>query len=719
MAWMNRARAMVLCLALCAPAVAMAAGLPAAIAPQAPFPHILTDASQIESIAPGVTYGLYSMRTAEGPVALHVLAVDPRTANVRLSSVLASDRLVSGGETVSAMARRSGAVAGINGDYFDIDNTNEPLNIVVQNGRLLRTPMLRYALAITTAHALLFSEFVFGGNVQLESGNRVPLDAVNVIPAPHAGVSLLTPEYGRVPPTENLTLVALTPLGNDPPFTSYRVRAISDNTTQQPAGYYLGIGLGAYDATGVPAVGDTLLATGSTTPSLQDVATAIGGGPLLVRDGLPFADPDGPSGGEFLTHIPASGAAVTRDGDLLLFEVDGRQADFSIGLTRPQFAAAMIAFGAVNGMAFDGGGSSTIVARHPGDREATVQNSPSDGAERKVADGLFVYNDAPVGPAARLVVDPQSVRAFVGARVPLHIAAVDKAGHPATAAGPPLERVTSDLASVRSGMLLAGSHPGSGTLTVERGRLSADVPVQIFDQAARIEILPHAPNVEPNGRIRLSARAFDAQGYSIALPENLQWTASNGTIADDGTLLVAQDDATVRVRLGRSSSETRVTVGSHTQDLHILSALHFETIPRDGPGSLELGLPCESCVTLRYDFTGDVRAAYASGRVPLPPGTLGLDMDVLGDGKGEVLRVAIENAINERMTFSAARVNWMGWRRISVPLPASLAQPAMLRSIYVLNALGGVALRESGSVALRNVRVLLAGSARDGSKTRR
>lgn len=715
-------RALVFAFALCAAQTAASAAspaLPSAIAPQAPFPHILTDASEIEAVAPGVTYGDYEMRTVEGPLSLHVVAVDPRTSGVRIQSVLASNRLISGGETVSAMARRSDAIAGINGDYFDINNTNEPLNILVQNGRLLRTPMQRYALAITTAHTVFFSEFSFAGNVQMASGNRVPLDGVNAWPAPQGGTALLTPEYGPVPPQDDVTLVALLPLANDTPFTSYRVTAIADNTTEQPAGYYLGIGLDAYAAAGVPNVGDTLVAHDATVPPLHDIATAIGGGPLLVRDGAPFADPDGPGGGEFLKHIPASGAAVTRDGRLLLFEVDGRQADFSVGLTRPEFAAAMIAFGALDGMALDGGGSSTIVVRRPGDRDAQVRNSPSDGVERKVADGLFIYSDAPAGPASRLVVYPQSIRAFGGARVPLRVAAIDRAGHPAAVTGRLLERISPRLATVANDVLVAGSRPGSGTLYVERGDLSTAVPVKIVDDAARIDILPYAPNVKKNGHIRLSVRAYDAQGYPIALPDDVRWSASSGKIAADGTLLAAQQDAVVRVRLGRSTAETRVTVGDHAQTLEIGKALHFETIPRGGPGSMDLGAPCDGCIALQYDFTGDERAAYLSGRVALPGVSLALGMDVLGDGKGEVLRVAFENAINERVALTAARVDWSGWRRVTVRLPASLAQPATLRSIYVVNAMGGPPLRESGSLALRNIDVLLAGSSRKKMKPRR
>ncbi len=62
----------------------------------------------------------------------------------------------------------------------------------------------------------------------------------------------------------------------------------------------------------------------------------------------------------------------------------------------------------------------------------TSSNSPSDGHERPVADGIFVYSTAPTGPAVRLVARPGLVRAIGGAEVPLRIAAVDAAYHVAS-----------------------------------------------------------------------------------------------------------------------------------------------------------------------------------------------------------------------------------------------------------------------------------------------
>ncbi|MGZ3515989.1 MAG: phosphodiester glycosidase family protein [Vulcanimicrobiaceae bacterium] len=693
-----------------APVLSQAGSLPADLDPAPPFPHILTDAPTVSFVAPGVTYGDYEMWTMEGPLSIHVVAVDLHNPNVRVDTALASDRLTSSGETVSSMAARTGAVAGINGDYFDINNTNAPLNILVKGGRLIKTPMKRYAFGLTRERQIEFSEFTFGGNLLLSNGSAIALNGVNEWPPPSGGTGLLTPEFGAVAPVQNLTLLALEPLSGSPPFANYRVDGIVDNTTQQPPGYYLGIGLNAYGNAGDVNAGDTLAATATTTPPLDDLFAAVGGGPLLVDNGAPFSDSDGPAGEEFNRRIPCSAAAVTRDGTLLFFVVDGRQPSLSIGLTRAQFTALMLAFGVQRAMALDGGGSSTIVARRLGDTAASVQNSPSDGTERRVSDGIFVYSDAPQGPPARIAVQPQFIRAFAGAHVPLNDATTDDAGHPVAANGAlRIRSVPGNLGAVSGRDFIAGSHPQTGILHVERGSLTTDVPVHVVDSAARIELIPKEPNLAPGGRIRIVARAYDRAGYPLVLPSQLRWSASSGRIEPDGTFVAGANNATVRVRIAGAVVSDVVTVGQHEVPFELASRVHFTTFPRGGPGSLSVGAPCANCIALRYDFTGAERAAYLDGKIPLPNGALGLSFDVNGDGNNEVLRVALDNAINERFTLTANRVAWNGWRHVAVKFPPALAQPATLQQIYVVSKLGGQAVTSAGTIALRNVRVILAG----------
>ncbi|MGC1381599.1 MAG: phosphodiester glycosidase family protein, partial [Candidatus Baltobacteraceae bacterium] len=380
--------------------------LPVRIDPSPPFPHVLQEAPTVESIAPGIEYGEYQLVTDAGPLSVHVVAVEPRRTDVRVGSVLAQGSLVSRGETIGSMARRTGAVAGINGDYFDIGNTNRPENIVVSGGTLLSLPYKRYAIAITRDGIPHIAEFTFSGELVIDQ-RTMQLDGIDQMPPPNGGLSLLTPEYGRVRPQENVTLVSLAPLDGTPPLARYRVTGVADNLSTQPPGYYAAIGPNDYGVINVPEANAIVTATGDLSPvPLASIAAAIGGGPLILHNGAWYDDNDGPNGREFAKRIPASGVAIAPNGRLFLIEVDGRQADISVGLKRPEFAALMRSLGATEGLALDGGGSSTLVARQLGESDSEVTNSPSDGIERPVADGLFVYSTAPVGPPARLVALP-------------------------------------------------------------------------------------------------------------------------------------------------------------------------------------------------------------------------------------------------------------------------------------------------------------------------
>ncbi|HZT12156.1 MAG TPA: phosphodiester glycosidase family protein [Candidatus Baltobacteraceae bacterium] len=698
-------------------AILLSALLPLAPQPNAPFPKVLTDAPTISDVAPGIQYGRYDMVTEDGPLEVHAVAVDLREPSIRIGTALADERLISQGETLSSMARRTGAVAGINGDYFDINQTNQPLNVLVERSRFVRAPMQRWAIAIMPGRRIEFHEFHYMAAAQLPTGT-VELKTMNDWPPPGAGAVLMTPEYGPLHPADNVTEIALQPLQGTPPFAQYRVAQIADNTAAQPPGYYLAIGANSYGQADPPNPGDAVTITDRSDPPIDGIESAIGGGPLLVQDGAWYADPDGPSTGEFATHMPASAVALTRDGTLLLLEIDGRQPELSIGVLQPQLAALAIAFGAQTAMQFDGGGSSTIVARLPGDEGAQVQNSPSDGKERRIADALLIFSDAPRGPAARLYAVPQEIRAVPGARVPLHVAITDEGGHPADCGCRIAMRVQPAAAgTIERNEFVAGSRPADAQLIVDAGRLHARVPVRVTADAARVRILPLHPAVPETQTLQLTAQAFDAAGYPIALPQSLPWSAAGGEIDSKGEFRAAHDDATVRVRIGDLTVTQRVTVGEHAADIDFAGNAVFSTAPHGQPGGIRKDDPCAGCLTLQYDFTGSERAAYADVSLQLPAPALALSADVDGDGHGEILRVAIDNAIRERFLYTLAVVGWHGWKHVELRLPDALAQPLTLRALYAINRVGaGAAVTDAGSIALRNVRVVLAGRSNEAPK---
>jgi exopolysaccharide biosynthesis protein len=656
--------------------VAAAAPLPATLAPPPPFPQIVAQSAESEFVAPGVSRTDYHLATKAGPLVFEVVAVDLRQPTVRLGDVVATDHLISAGETISSMARRTHAVAGINADYFDIGQTNQPLGIVVQNGMLVRTPSSRVALDVGVDGNVRFENFAFSGSVQLPGGT-VRLESVNVWP-PQGGASLLTSAYGALPPPsedrQGITLVSLQALGPPDRLSGdYRVLGVYPATAGPIGAPTLALGPAALAAAPPPALGDVITIAAHTDPPLHGIATAVGGGPLLLVHGKPYDDPNSPAPQETNRRFPLSGAALTPDGKLLLVAVDGRDPDASIGLTRPEFGALMRGLGATEGMAFDSGGSATLVARRLGDAVATVLNAPSDGTERPVADGLFVYSDAPAGPPARLVLRPAQIEAVRGARVRVTATIVDAAGHPL---GP------------APGLTIDALH--SEALVVKHAGLIAQLPVHVVDRIARLRIEPARPNPDPGGIVQLQAQATDASGRIVATDGAVQWTADAGTFIEPGLYRAGARNATVAARVAGLAARTFVAVGRHE--------VRMPWFDPDG-------------ITIDYDFTGHNRFAYHKGAFRLPGDPLSFSIDVDGDGSGVALRAAFRNRFGEWTPLTLAkRVDWRGWQRRTVTFPGLLNPPVTLVSLYAVNSLNTPPVHAAGAIRLRDPMVTLPGT---------
>ena len=96
-------------------------------------------------------------------------------------------------------------------------------------------------------------------------------------------------------------------------------------------------------------------------PDWPSVSDAIGGGPVLVRDGVPvFRALEEFTTSQLASRGPRSAVGQRADGAVLFVATDGRQPGYSVGMTNFELAQALVRLGAVRGMALDGGGSSTL-----------------------------------------------------------------------------------------------------------------------------------------------------------------------------------------------------------------------------------------------------------------------------------------------------------------------------------------------------------------------
>ena len=126
---------------------------------------------------------------------------------------------------------------------------------------------------------------------------------------------------------------------------------------------------------GIRKDGAPVIATLREDPGLQaDLAQAAAGLQMIVRDGKPFDwAPLEPF--SFVRH-PRTAAGVTRDGRILLLEVDGRIPEYSNGASLVDLAKLMLERGADRAVNLDGGGSSIVYTKRDG--AFLLRSNPAD-----------------------------------------------------------------------------------------------------------------------------------------------------------------------------------------------------------------------------------------------------------------------------------------------------------------------------------------------------
>jgi len=91
---------------------------------------------------------------------------------------------------------------------------------------------------------------------------------------------------------------------------------------------------------------------------------AVGGGPVLVKDGAIFITNNEEkkfSGKAIADHHPRTAMGYTKDGYIILLAVQGRMKNIAVGTTLTETAQIFIDLGAVEAINLDGGGSSCLL----------------------------------------------------------------------------------------------------------------------------------------------------------------------------------------------------------------------------------------------------------------------------------------------------------------------------------------------------------------------
>ena len=328
-----------------------------------------------------------------GPWRIHVLEANPREIGIQVAH--AYDAAI-GLETTAALATRRGALAAINGGYFQMRGllAGDSQGALQIEGTLLSEPDRgRASVGFYDSNGVtqsVFSRLGFRGTIELNDGETIPLDGINrrrgsseiILYTPRFHRTTLTPSQGTEVVIENGHISS--------------IREGAGSSVIPPNGMVLSIGSKrALEVSPRFHHGAELAVETALPPLMPDpqgewkkAEFIISGGPLLLWNGRRLEEPEKESISRvfFLARHPRTAVGVRADGTLLFVTVDGRRAKESVGMSIPELTDLMLELGCVSAINLDGGGSTTMVI------EGKTVNRPSSSlGDRQNADAILLF----------------------------------------------------------------------------------------------------------------------------------------------------------------------------------------------------------------------------------------------------------------------------------------------------------------------------------------
>ncbi|MFK0168583.1 phosphodiester glycosidase family protein [Streptomyces sp. NPDC090306] len=657
-------------------------------------------------VAPGIVLTSFDTFGRAGWLRVHVLNADLGRAGVGVGLVAGE---VSQARALTTASDAQGAVAAVNGDYFDITETYAAEGPEISGSALRKgTGTTGTVAAVGVDRIARLADLALAGTVTV-AGTAYPLAALNSPVQDANGVAVFTPLWGP----GNRTLVAGKGPWTELVVSGGRITAVRDavTTTPVPDDGVIVVAEGtSAGPLGRAVVGDAVsVAFRPRTDAPVPLATALGSGAVLIRGGV-LTEFDASTSHDELK--PRTAIGMLDDGRrVLLVAVDG-SANFSGGLGYDDMAALMSRLGARDALMLDGGGSTEIVARHAGDTGVDVVNTPSDGAERPVPNGVGLFGATGSGALRGLDVRPGADRVVPGLTLDVTAAGFDETWSPVAIGRHPVRWSTepSSLGKVADGVLRAG-RPGTGTLRAASGRAGGSRPLRVVGTLHRLAFVERAVTIEPGASASVSLVGYDADGFGAPVAARDVTLDSDSAVLTvvkerDGSLTVTGDTGadgkatTVVATVQGVTASLPVTVGLVDKALAGFEAGEagetWTALAAKGTASVAFvdapGRPGATtdnrALRLTYDFTGQTgtSAAYAVAgpEIPLPAGTRKLALWVNGDGQGHWLRAMIysQGTTNVPFTFATV-VDWTGWRRVTADVPNGYSAPLTLRRVYL------------------------------------
>lgn len=679
-----------------------------------------------------------------------VIEVDLTNPYVQLDVMTGKGGQVTTRQSVEGMAKETGAVAGVNGDFFATGGQGVPMGPAVSKGTVVTSPAQlqgMYAFAVRNDGTPLIDRFGFSGTVFAEDGSTFPLAGINqesYMTEPDKAYSHVNkmfiytsawkseerPAASSTTPTEVLvqggviTQISIkAAIPGSVPADGYILRA--HGTAADYVAAHLQVGQR------VDAVYQLQSLTDGQLVDPADLKMMIGGHTLLVDQGKASAftrSTTSISGG---SAVARTAVGYSKDGKTA-YIITAEKNSNSTGLTLKELQGFMTGIGVWKGLNLDGGGSTTMVTRPLAETTPQLTFTTSNGAagQRAVANGLGVFTTAPQGSLLGLKVSGSSTL-FIGQTVPYALKGYDTYYNPIDTSGIQASWQASNGNVVWTGSGFKGVKAGMAKITATSGQAKTSMDVKVLGGTDLESLTPgttFAP-LQAGTSVTVAVTAKLKDGRTVDVPaESVKWTFSGMKASVQGGVLTVQSvnngaKFAYATPVYDGFNGTPIVLSASTETIwesfeNMTYPISFTGLPAEAKGTVSIvqgtGERANSKVLkLDYDLTGGTGSKFAyaqfngtSGRA-IPDNATTLTVDVLGDASLNWVRAELSDADGKPVYIDLARpMDYTGWKTLTADLTAgNIKFPAKLKRLYVVNVEEGQDERAlTGSVSFDNVR---------------
>lgn len=658
---------------------------------------------QEKIVSSGLIHESIKKFTSTGWVNINVLRVDLSDKYTNIKPLYDKDGVIEK-DTIKSMVVNSGAIAGINADYFYTDHFSTPIGPIIDDNKFVSSPnnsAKQFPVFFMDDNKIPSIDFL-QWNMKVIPQDKEPLTvySINKDSNTFEGIVMFDKNWS------NKTI------GNRyfPNTTEVVIKndtVISVQTGHAPLdmpenGYVLaGRNFAGEQLLQNFKVGDNVKLQINASKDLNEISSAVGGGAVLVKAGK-IAD-------NFTIDIkgnqPRTALGITEDKkQLIIAVVDGRHTSYK-GLTQTEMADLMIHLGAYEAINFDGGGSTTMVLSSLDKDTPVVVNYPSDGSQRRVINGVGIFNDAPQKSLSKIEIICDNTDIFVDTSREFFVKGYDRYNNPVPVDQDSVKYYIEDTKGSLKKNIFTPHEVGTGTIIAKYKNKKAEIEINVLNSVKEIQSDQYYYSVDVDSEIVLAdllknVYGLNDEGYSSKINvEDIQWDVFGdiGSVKD-GVLYTSKtpNSGVLTANIGDAVKNFKFSVGyvmKMLEDFENTNGLSFTSYPAVVQGNIKTSSKSKDSthsLKLEYDFTNseDTQAAYIelkNGGIKLENKADKLGLWVYGNQKNHWLRAEIYDSKGNLHRLNLANdVDWKYWKWVTADIPSYISYPITVKRIYLV-----------------------------------